>query len=116
MTFKEMLESIQNEFERRFGVAAGVKIYLHHMAKTKEPLTRELAEHIANEFAVEISSEKLRHDAYEKGGHRAAWVKTSRFTPQSELELIAFYPYSEYHQVTIKDNNTHISDAYAKTN
>ena len=31
-------------------------------------------------------------------------------------QLIAFYPYSEYHQITIKDNNTHISDAYAKTN
>lgn len=88
---KNALETILDEFRRRYGVEVDIDIRVHNLVDGTEKPTRELAERIVSELAEEIGGTKPRHAAYGEGEQKAAWVDTQKGT----ITISAFYP--SYH-------------------
>ena len=89
---RDALETILNEFRRRYGVEVDIDIRVHNLADGTERPTRELAERIVSELAKEIGGTKPRHASYGAGCQKAAWVDTWVDTQKGTITISAFYP------------------------
>ena len=88
---RDALETILDEFRRRYGVEVDIDIRIHNLVDGSRP-SKKMADQIASELAKEIGGSKPRHAAYGEGNGRATWVDV-----QKDAVNIAIFYTPSYH-------------------